>query len=82
MTAETERLNAAFAAVHRPDFLTEQQRSNATQDRPLFIGHGQTELSADHGQEHADPAGPAPRSTGCKTSAAVRAGRPLFWPPW
>lgn len=42
MTAETERLNAAFAAVHRPDFLTEQQRSNATQDRPLFIGHGQT----------------------------------------
>jgi protein-L-isoaspartate(D-aspartate) O-methyltransferase len=42
MTAETERLSAAFAAVDRSDFLTPDQRSNADQDRPLFIGHGQT----------------------------------------
>ena len=42
MTAETDRLNDAFAAVHRTDFLTLEQRSNAGQDRPLFIGHGQT----------------------------------------
>jgi protein-L-isoaspartate(D-aspartate) O-methyltransferase len=42
MTAETERLTAAFAVVNRADFLTVEQRSNATQDRPLFIGHGQT----------------------------------------
>jgi protein-L-isoaspartate(D-aspartate) O-methyltransferase len=42
MTTGTERLNAAFATVRRPDFLTEDQRSNASQDRPLFIGYGQT----------------------------------------
>ncbi len=42
MTDETERLSAAFAAVDRSDFLTKEQRSNADQDRPLFIGHGQT----------------------------------------
>jgi protein-L-isoaspartate(D-aspartate) O-methyltransferase len=42
MATTTERLDAAFAAVRRPDFLPEDQRSNAVQDRPLFIGHGQT----------------------------------------
>jgi protein-L-isoaspartate(D-aspartate) O-methyltransferase len=42
MTAEPDRLSAAFAAVDRSDFLTADQRSYADQDRPLFIGHGQT----------------------------------------
>jgi len=42
MTADMERLTAAFSAVHRVDFLTKDERSNAEQDRPLFIGHGQT----------------------------------------
>lgn len=42
MRAQTERLAAAFEAVRRSDFLTKEQRSNAAQDRPLFIGHAQT----------------------------------------
>jgi protein-L-isoaspartate(D-aspartate) O-methyltransferase len=42
MTADAERLTAAFSAVGRSDFLTRDQRSNAGQDRPLVIGHGQT----------------------------------------
>lgn len=42
MSAEGERLANAFAAIRRTDFLTEEQRSLAAQDRPLLIGHGQT----------------------------------------
>ncbi|MEJ7628158.1 MAG: protein-L-isoaspartate O-methyltransferase [Nocardioidaceae bacterium] len=42
MTAVRDRVTAAFAAVERADFLTAEQQSLAAQDRPLFIGHGQT----------------------------------------
>jgi protein-L-isoaspartate(D-aspartate) O-methyltransferase len=42
VAADTDRVSAAFAAVSRSDFLTTAQRSNASQDRPLVIGHGQT----------------------------------------
>jgi len=38
----SERLTSAFAHVRRADFLPERQRSSAPQDRPLLIGHGQT----------------------------------------
>lgn len=42
MSAESERLAAAFAAVNRADFLPRQHRRSSRQDRPLFIGYGQT----------------------------------------
>jgi protein-L-isoaspartate(D-aspartate) O-methyltransferase len=42
MTPEPDRVDAAFAAVDRRGFLTRDQRSLAAQDRPLRIGHGQT----------------------------------------
>jgi len=42
MSADSERLAAAFAAVDRADFLPRQHRRSSRQDRPLFIGHGQT----------------------------------------
>ncbi|MGH3448424.1 MAG: protein-L-isoaspartate O-methyltransferase family protein [Nocardioidaceae bacterium] len=37
-----ERVAAAFHAVRREGFLTEDQREYASEDRPLPIGHGQT----------------------------------------
>lgn len=36
------RVSAAFAAVRREDFLTDTERRYASKDRPLPIGHGQT----------------------------------------
>jgi protein-L-isoaspartate(D-aspartate) O-methyltransferase len=42
VSAEPDRLSAAFATVPRSDFLPRHQRSSAGQDRALFIGHGQT----------------------------------------
>ncbi len=36
------RVSAAFAAVHREAFLTDTERRYAGKDRPLPIGHGQT----------------------------------------
>jgi protein-L-isoaspartate(D-aspartate) O-methyltransferase len=37
-----ERVAEAFAAVPREDFLPRRQRGHAAEDRPLPIGHGQT----------------------------------------
>jgi protein-L-isoaspartate(D-aspartate) O-methyltransferase len=37
-----DRVQAAFAAVRREDFLPRGQRAYAGEDRPLPIGHGQT----------------------------------------
>lgn len=36
------RVSAAFAGVRREDFLTDTERRYAANDRPLPIGHGQT----------------------------------------
>ncbi len=36
------RVDAAFAGVRREDFLPKKQRRHAAEDRPLPIGHGQT----------------------------------------
>jgi protein-L-isoaspartate(D-aspartate) O-methyltransferase len=38
----TDPVEAAFAAVPRADFLPRAQRSHASYDGPLAIGHGQT----------------------------------------
>ncbi|MBA2560357.1 MAG: methyltransferase domain-containing protein [Propionibacteriales bacterium] len=37
-----DRIDAAFAAVKREDFLPKKLRRHAGEDRPLGIGHGQT----------------------------------------
>jgi protein-L-isoaspartate(D-aspartate) O-methyltransferase len=37
-----DRIGAAFAAVERADFLPEPARGQAGSDRPIAIGHGQT----------------------------------------
>jgi protein-L-isoaspartate(D-aspartate) O-methyltransferase len=37
-----ERVAEAFSAVPREDFLPRRQRGHAAEDRPLPIGHGQT----------------------------------------
>ncbi len=37
-----QRINSAFAAVRREAFLPTDQRGHAGEDRPLPIGHGQT----------------------------------------
>jgi protein-L-isoaspartate(D-aspartate) O-methyltransferase len=39
---ERDREEEAFAAVARADFLPEPERGNADEDRPIHIGHGQT----------------------------------------
>jgi protein-L-isoaspartate(D-aspartate) O-methyltransferase len=37
-----DRVEAAFAAVPRAEFLPRGERGNAAEDRPIPIGHGQT----------------------------------------
>jgi protein-L-isoaspartate(D-aspartate) O-methyltransferase len=37
-----DRVDAALAGVRREDFLTRRQRGHSHEDRPLPIGHGQT----------------------------------------
>lgn len=40
--SDEQRVSEALAAIHRVDFLTEPERRYADSDRPLVIGHGQT----------------------------------------
>ncbi len=42
MPSNEARVAEALSAVHRIDFLTEHERQYADADRPLVIGHGQT----------------------------------------
>lgn len=42
MATRSERLDAAFAAVDRADFLPEVERGHASFDSPITIGHDQT----------------------------------------
>lgn len=42
MPSDEQRVAEAFSAIHRIDFLTEHERQYAGADRPLAIGHGQT----------------------------------------
>ena len=75
------RVQAAFDAVPRAPFLPRRKRRYAGDDRPIEIGHGQTNSQPRTVRAMLELLDVAIRGTACSTSDAVRDGPPRCSPP-